>query len=169
MSTCEYDAFRNDVSAHGHAAGNVTSVISSNPNGVSLTYAYDDVGRLSTVVDNRLQGNQTTTYTYDPVSNLATATYPNGLQSTFTYDQLSRLTALSTPVSSYTYQLGPVGNRLSATEGNGRTLNWNYDGVYRLTNETVSSDPAKVNGTIAYDLERIHSSNPILPLAIDLC
>ena len=62
------------------AAGNVTSVISSNPNGISLSYTYDDVGRLSTVVDNRLQGNQTTvvstTYTYDPVSNLATATYP---------------------------------------------------------------------------------------------
>jgi RHS repeat-associated protein len=136
-------------------AGNVASVTSSNANGVWLSYTYDNVGRLSTVVDNRLSGNTTTTYTYDPASNLATATYPNGLQSTFTYDQLDRLTKLSTPVSSYTYQLGPVGNHLSATEGTGRTLNWTYDGVYRLTNETISADPARANGTVAYGLDPV--------------
>jgi RHS repeat-associated protein len=137
------------------AAGNVTSVTSSNANGVWVSYTYDDLGRLSTVVDNRLQGNQTTTYTYDAVSNLATATYPNGLQATFTYDPLNRLTALSTPVSSYTYQLGPVGNRTSVTEGTGRTVNWDYDGVYRLTNETISSDPAKANGGVSYSLDPV--------------
>jgi YD repeat-containing protein len=96
------------------AAGNVASIVSSNPNGVSLSYTYDNVGRLSTVVDNRLTGSNTTTYSYDPASNLATAVYPNQSQSqpfTFTYDTLNRLTALSTPVSSYTYQLGAVGNR----------------------------------------------------------
>jgi RHS repeat-associated protein len=137
------------------AAGNVTSVTSSNANGVWVSYTYDELGRLSTVVDNRLQGNQTTTYTYDPVSNLATVTNPNGLQATFTYDPLNRLTALSTPVSSYTYQLGPVGNRTSVTEGSGRTVNWNYDGVYRLTNESISSDPAKENGGVSYSLDPV--------------
>jgi RHS repeat-associated protein len=137
------------------AAGNVTSVTSSNANGVWVSYTYDDLGRLSTVVDNRLQGNQTTTYTYDPVSNLATATYPNGLQATFTYDPLNRLTALSTPVSSYSYQLGPVGNRTNVTEGSGRTVNWNYDGVYRLTKESISSDPANVNGGVSYSLDPV--------------
>jgi len=138
------------------AAGNVDSVASSHSNGVSLSYTYDDVGRLSTVVDNRLSsGANTTTYTYDPASNLVTATYPNGLQSTFTYDRLNRLTALSTPVSSYAYQLGPTGNRTSATEGTGRTLTWSYDGVYRLTNETIGSDPANKNGTVGYTLDPV--------------
>jgi YD repeat-containing protein len=62
------------------AAGNVASMTSSNTNGASVSYTYDDVGRLSTVVDNRRgSGANTTTYTYDPASNLATATYPNGL------------------------------------------------------------------------------------------
>jgi YD repeat-containing protein len=42
-------------------------------------------GILSTVVDNRLSGSNTTTYSYDGSSNLATASYPNGLQTTFAY------------------------------------------------------------------------------------
>jgi YD repeat-containing protein len=58
------------------------------------------------VVDNRLSGQNTTTYTYDNASNVGTATYPNGLQSSFTYDSLNRLTSLVTPVSGYSYQLG---------------------------------------------------------------
>jgi YD repeat-containing protein len=71
----------------------VASIASSNPNGVSVPYTYDGLNRLSTVPDNRLQGENTTTYTYDPASNVATVTYPNGLQSIFNYDSLNRLTA----------------------------------------------------------------------------
>jgi RHS repeat-associated protein len=109
-----------------------------------------------TVLDNRLaSGHNTTAYTYDAANNLATATYPNGLTSTFTFDSLNRLTALSTPVSSYSYQLGPTGNRTSATEGNGRTLNWSYDGIYQLTNETIASDPLGTNGSVGYGLDPV--------------
>jgi YD repeat-containing protein len=135
--------------------GKVETIVSSNTNGAPVSYSYDDLNRLSTVVDNRLSGNNTTTYSYDPASNLATATYSNGLQSTFTYDPLNRLTAMSTPVSSYTYQLGPTGNRTVATGGTGRTLNWTYDGIYRLTNEAVASDPDQVNGSVAYVLDPV--------------
>ena len=136
-------------------AGNLASMSSNHVNGVLVAYAYDDLNRLSTVVDNRLHGNQTTTYTYDPASNVATVAYPNELTSTFTYDPLNRLTAMSTPVSSYNYQLGPTGNRTSATEGNGRALNWNYDGIYRLTNETISGDPSNKNGSVSYGLDPV--------------
>jgi YD repeat-containing protein len=60
------------------------------------------LNRLSTVVDNRLPvGQNTTTYSYEPASNLATATYPNGLQSAFTYDDLNRVTALNASKASY--------------------------------------------------------------------
>jgi RHS repeat-associated protein len=96
-----------------------------------------------------------TAYTYDPSSNLAMATYPNGLQSTFSYDPLNRLTAMSSPVSSYTYQLSPTGKRTVATEGTGRTLNWTYDGIYRLTNEAIASDPDQVNGSVSYSLDPV--------------
>jgi uncharacterized protein RhaS with RHS repeats len=139
-------------------AGNVTSVTSSNANGVSVSYTYDDVGRLSMVVDSRLQGNHTSTYTYDLASNVATAVYPNQSQSqptNFTYDPLNRLTALSTPVSNYSYQLGPTGNRKSATEGNGRNLNWSYDGIYRLTGESINSDEPQNSGSVNYVLDPV--------------
>ena len=138
-----------------YANGNVETIASSNPNGVSVTLTWDELDRLSTVVDNRLPaGANTAVYTYDPAGNVATATYPNGFQTTFTYDQLSRINAVSTPVSSYTYQLGPTGIRTGATEGNGRSLTWNYDGIYRLTNETVSNDPAN-NGSASYGLDPV--------------
>jgi hypothetical protein len=31
----------------------------------------------------------------------------------------------------------------------------NYDGVYRLTNETISADPAKENGSASYSLDPV--------------
>jgi len=46
--------------------GKVQTITSSNPNGASVAYTYDDLNRLSTVVDNSLPGNNTTSYTYDP-------------------------------------------------------------------------------------------------------
>ena len=70
------------------------TITSSNATGVSVAYTYDGLNRLSTVVDNRLQGSNTTAYTYDNASNVATVKYPNGLTSTFTYDPLNRLAGL---------------------------------------------------------------------------
>jgi RHS repeat-associated protein len=137
------------------AAGHVASIASSNPNGASVSYSYDELNRLSSVVDNRLSGNNTTTFAYDPASNLTTATYPNGVQSTFSYDSLNRVTGLATQNSGYLYQRGPTGNLTSATELNGRTLNWSYDGIYRLTNEAITSDPEHENGSVAYSLDPV--------------
>jgi RHS repeat-associated protein len=150
------------------SVGNVASMNSSNTNGISVAYTYDNLNRLASVVDNRLPaGQNTTTYAYDPASNLATVTYPNGLSSTFTYDDLNRLKALN----NYQYQLGPTGNRTSATEPSGRTVNWSYDGIYRLTNETISLDPHSNNGTVTYGLDPVGnrqtqtSSIPGIPTA----
>ena len=133
----------------------MASIQSSNTHGANVGYTYDDLDRLDTVVDNRLSGNNTTTYSYDPASNLATAAYPNGLQSSFTYDTLNRLTAMNAGTASYSYQLGPTGNRTQATESNGRTINWSYDGIYRLTNESITSDPHSVDGSVAYGLDPV--------------
>jgi RHS repeat-associated protein len=138
------------------AAGHVATIASSNTNGASVSYTYDDLDRLSTVVDNRLpSGQNTTTYAYDPASNLATATLPNGLQSTYTYDSLNRVTSMATPVSSYSYQLDATGKRTQAVELTGRALNWTYDGIYRLTNETIASAPSGKNGAVSYSLDPV--------------
>jgi RHS repeat-associated protein len=134
------------------AAGNVASMTSSNINGISVSYTYDSMNRLSTVVDNRLPvGQNTTQYSYDPASNLATVTYPNGLQSTFGYDTLNRLTSMN----GYQYTLGPTGNRTNATEPSGRTMAWTYDGIYRLTSETITLDPRSNNGAVSYSLDPV--------------
>ena len=156
------------------------TIASSNPNGASVSYSYDELNRLSTVTDERLLGNQTTTYTcapgvpvdrswstgWEPASNVATATYPNGLQSTFTYDTLNRLTAMNAGTASYGYQLGATGNRLSSTENNGRALNWSFDGIHRLTNEQITNDPQQNDGSVSYSLDPVGnrlSLNSTLP------
>jgi RHS repeat-associated protein len=121
---------------------------------------YDSLNRLATVVDNNLSGNNTTSYTYDDSSNVATVAYPNGLTSTFTYDTLNRLKELSTPpIADYKYTLGLTGIRTGATEQSGRTLQWNYDGIYRLNSETVASDPANINGSVTYNLDPVGNRN----------
>ena len=131
------------------------TITSSNANGASVGYTYDDLNRLSTVVDYNLSGQNTTTYTYDPASNVATVSTPNGLQSSFTYDQLNRLTGMNSSISGYTYTLGATGSRTQAVESNGRTINWNYDGIYRLTNESIASDPDNNNGSASYNLDPV--------------
>ena len=141
------------------------SIQSSNANGVNVSYTYDDLNRLSTVVDNRLPGSNPTNYTYDNASNVATVAYPNGLTSTFSYDELNRLTGLSTPpIANYGYTLGLTGNRTGSTELNeatqatGRTLQWGYNGIYQLTNETITGDPANNgnnNGSATYTLDAV--------------
>jgi YD repeat-containing protein len=138
----------------------VASIQSSNANGANVGYSYDELNRLSTVADSRLPGNNTTTYNYDPASNVATVNYANGVQSLMTYDALNRITGLTASssaneVSGYIYQRSATGNLTGATELNGRTLAWNYDGIYRLTNETISSDPSNNNGTSSYTLDPV--------------
>jgi RHS repeat-associated protein len=53
----------------------VQIITSSNTNGASVAYTYDDLNRLSTVVDSRLSGNTTTdTYEYDAFGNVVNKT-----------------------------------------------------------------------------------------------
>jgi len=134
------------------AAGHVASIASNHANGASMSYAYDGLGRLSAVVDARLG---TTTYSYDDANNVATVTYPNGVQTLMQYDSLNRLKAMATQQTGYTYQRGPAGNLTSAAEYSGRTVNWTYDGIYRLTNETISLAPSGKNGTVSYGLDPV--------------
>jgi len=137
------------------AVGNVASM-SSSPSGVSVNYSYDALNRLSTVVDNNLPaGQNTTTYTYDPASNLATATYPNGLQATYAYDQLNRLSQASTAIASYQYGRDANGNILTANESSNRNVGYSYDGIDELIGETVASDPTGVNGSVLYSLDPV--------------
>jgi RHS repeat-associated protein len=138
------------------ANGNVLTLSSATANGVSLTYQYDALNRLTNVIDNRLTGTKNTGYAFDGVGNLQSLAYPNGYSAFWQYDGLYRLTNLvwvkgSATNASFAYQLGPVGNRTSLADnvnGTARTFSWGYDNLYRLTNETVSG--GSPTGTLGY-------------------
>lgn len=135
--------------------GSLKTVRSSNANGVSVDYAYDELSRLSSVTDNRLASGNVTTYAYDDVGNLESYTYGNGVKSAYTYNSLNRLTNLSidkagSQINAYAYTLGAAGNRESVAEAGGRHVTYTYDALYRLKSETIAGDSQGVNGTVAY-------------------
>lgn len=139
--------------------------------GASVDYQYDELNRLSEVIDNRLSaGANVTTYSYDNVGSLQNYLYPNGVQHSYTYNTLNRLTLLEVGKSpfqgggcaaaggclaSYNYTLGPTGNRTAVAELSGRQVNYLYDDLYRLTRETIASDPSGINGIIGYTYDAV--------------
>jgi RHS repeat-associated protein len=143
------------------AAGNLALMNSNHTHGVSATYGYDDLNRLTSVVDSNLGGSGTTSYSYDSANNLGTVKYPNGIETQFTYDLLNRVATASNQVSSYTYGRGPTGNLTSALELNGRTVNWTYDGIYRLTNESIAGAPSGDNGAASYTLDPVGNRDSV--------
>lgn len=141
--------------------GNLTSMRSSNADGVSVDYTYDDLNRLEQVVDNRLGSATTTAYAYDPVGNLKSNARPNGVRDDYIYNTRNLLTNLNTSrtgtnQASYSYMLDRTGRRISATEHTGRTVTYTYDALYKLTREAVSNDPNPAkNGTVDYTLDSV--------------
>jgi len=143
------------------ANGNLTHIVSSDPNGTDISYEYDALNRLSAVNDAKVGR---TAYSYDDIGNLQGYTYPNGVHTAYQYDSLNRLTNLAgskllTPIASYAYTVGPVGNRLTAFEmvqpnGVPHTINRVYtcDDIYRLTGETINGTQ---NGSVSYSYDPV--------------
>jgi RHS repeat-associated protein len=137
--------------------GNLSTMRSSNSNGVSVDYSYDTLNRMNSVKDNNvvtLNGG-VTNYTYDNVGNLQSYQYPNGVTTNYTYNSLNRLTTMTvgtqaSSLASYSYTLGAAGNRTAVTELSGRTVTYTYDDLYRLTSESIAGDSHGVNGLVSY-------------------
>ena len=70
---------------------------SNHAHGISVSYSYDGLNRLSTVVDNLYSGENTTTYTYDPANNVGHGHLSQRVAVHFNYDSLNRLTAMASP------------------------------------------------------------------------
>jgi len=150
--------------------GRLTGTCTANS---QIAYAYDQLGRLSTVrVLERngivLTNAEVTTYTYDNVGDRSRVTLPNGVVTTYLYDSLNRLTNLthqagSTNLATYSYKLDRTGRRTNAVEvllqegGAGyltNTLTWQYDGMYRLTNELSACSLAAGQYSTAYQYDK---------------
>jgi RHS repeat-associated protein len=111
------------------------------PNSVgTVSRGYDDAGRLHTVTD---WLSHTSTFNYNPDSNLVQVLYPNGVQGTATFDNADRLT------------------QITDTAGSNQFLNLSYqrDNINQLTtenstvygNDQVNRLNTAGNLTYAYD------------------
>lgn len=137
------------------ANGNVLTT-SSASGGTSISYTWDTLNRLSTVVNHLASaGAQTTTYHYDPVGNLQDFTYPNSVTHAYLYTAQNRLQQLdvtrnTTPLRQYIYTLGPTGNRTAVAE-TGRSLAYGYDNLYRLKSEAITVGGTTSSAVYTYD------------------
>jgi RHS repeat-associated protein len=133
--------------------------VSSNVNGASVSYAYNQNNRLASVTDNRTGG--TTNHAYDQTNQLSSMAYPNGVTQVYSYDTRDRTTALNVNgpggvLASYTQTFSLSGRKTSILENTGRTENDNYDSIYRLLTENIASDPVSVNnGLLTYALDAV--------------
>ncbi len=141
------------------ASGNVASIDSSNANGTSVAYAWDEANQLSTVTDNRLGGMTTAAYT--GTGRPASLAQPNGVGVTYGYDSLDRVTSMAwqkgtnPAFASWAYGYNQRGQRTSSTDVTAREAAYGYDAASRLTSETITGDPSGPtgNGSLTYGLD----------------
>jgi RHS repeat-associated protein len=76
-----------------NARGEPLTVI--DPNNITTTFTYDALGRITSATTNPGANQALTSFTYDKAGNVKTATAPSGLTLTYTYDDAHRLTKIS--------------------------------------------------------------------------
>lgn len=136
-------------------------------------YAYDTLGRLTEVTQDRRNGSaitaESTDYVYDLLGNLKQERLPNGVVSDYTYDSLNRLELLKqfndtdadgvqdvgeNLLSQYDYELLADGKRSGVVEtddaDNVTTIDWVYDNIGRLTEEQYDSYDNALDFTADY-------------------
>jgi RHS repeat-associated protein len=129
-----------------NANGSETGV--TNPNGTTVTKAYDDDEQLTSVVNKTGGGTTLSSFSYglDTDGRRHTVTEADGSVDTYGYDWGSRLTSevrTGTNAYSYSYTLDPVGNRTGETLGTA-TTSFTLDNDDQL-NSTSSSTGGFVN------------------------
>jgi RHS repeat-associated protein len=147
----------------------------TDPHGKSFTYAYDDAGRLTKIVDrlgrvreftyfddNLLQQETwkdteagsvvwTRSFIYDANDQLLTATDDNGTY-TLTYDELNRLATIQDPWSITLTNTWDAGDRLTqVTDTKGGTREYTYDDANRNTVRKFSATGQAARLDITYN------------------
>ena len=119
------------------------------------------LNRLDSVDDDNFVPPGTSTYGYDPVGNLETVAYHNGVTHVWNYDSRNRLTGMlvtdgsGLSIANFQYTLDLTGNRTRIEELSGRDVDYTYDGLNRLTSETISNAPSGPVGTVNYTYDAV--------------
>jgi len=119
--------------------------------GNTITYAYDNLGRVTSRTENSTLARQ---YGYNLLGQMTSATWTGGSSNaSFTYDALGRTTQHSTHYEAYGYQYDPAGNRTRLTWGDGFYVNYDNDMLGRVTaiRENGATSGVGVLATYAYD------------------
>lgn len=123
----------------------------------TTTYEYDLLDRVTKVID---RNGKATLYEYDALGNRSAVRYPNGNVVTYTYDACQRLkeewivNESGVTLAKYTYGLGKAGERISVTEwSNGEETEtaYRYDKLNRLVKETIERNQNKLTYEYSYD------------------
>ena len=138
------------------------------PDSSYITYAYDQLNRLTAIKDQA--GANITSYTYDALSRRTQQDLANNIQTTYEYDDINRLTKLkglsptgTFPEFSYTYD--NVGNRktmtaqgLSPQGTDPETHTYTYDNIYQLKSVDYPAGVTFSDTTFSYDSVGNHIS-----------
>jgi len=101
-------------------------------NGVTTSFGYDDLGRLTTRL---VSGTATETNTYS-ARGLVAYVNPLGITDRFGYDALGRKVAETNGNLEVTqFSFGPAGDLLTLTDGRGKQTSWGYDQYGQVTNK----------------------------------
>ncbi|MFA4842824.1 MAG: RHS repeat-associated core domain-containing protein [Candidatus Omnitrophota bacterium] len=125
------------------------------PDATYITYEYDQLNRLTSVIAS--DSEAISTYTYDTLSRRTQTDLANNTQAIYQYDDINRLTSLmnkinaGSNISSSTYPAyDKVGNRLSMTTQEG-THNYTYDNIYQLKTVDYPVASSFTDTTFNYD------------------
>ncbi len=147
------------------AAGNRTSVQATR-NATLEThhqFSFDDLNRLN-IATNMLNPSEVTAYTYDPVGNLDTVAYWNGLTIDYDYNSVNQLTDVfvrddtNQTLLHFNYLLDATGRRTVIQDHTGRTTAYCYDALYRLTQETTFDASQTIIDSCLSEAERSAAS-----------
>ena len=128
-----------------HANGNPLEI---DVLGNSLTFAYDNYGRRTTMNDS---SHGTTTYQYDNAGNTSNMTDANNNVTQMTYDKYGRMTSKQNGDFTTTYTYNNTLNKLtSVSSTNGTAKTFTYDSYGRLT-------VSKENATNSIWFQQTHS------------
>lgn len=116
----------------------VVSSFPGNQGGATTTFAYDDIGRRTSIND---PSSGITLFAYNSMGELTSMTKPGNNVYTYAYDELRRLATINGPMGIYTYEYVTSGNgmqQLKKITGPDVTTEYAYDSYSRPTQKKES-------------------------------